>query len=118
MKKIIIAEDTERIRKKLVELIGTLYDGIQIDSVVDGKDLVDKVKENDYCVVLTDNRMVGWSGIRATEEIRKFNEKVPIYLMSSDTVSDSIIKKIGATGFIYKEDMLSEIPSILNPYLK
>jgi len=85
--KIIIADD-EEIQREFAKLsiLETIKDKEFIfDEVSNGKDLVEKVKTNEYDIAITDNNMPftdSDDGINATKEIREFNKELPIILVT------------------------------------
>ena len=101
-KKIIIAEDDEDLVLLYQRFFGN-YD-VEVDSVSDGKSLVEMVKGGGYSLVLTDNGMPFMEGMDAIREIRTFDPKVPIYMVSGNRDAESKALTLGATGFIYKPD--------------
>ena len=82
--RIIIADDDESVRKILVGYIKNFLKNAEIDEVDDGLPLVEKIEKNHYDLVITDNSMKKMDGLEATRIIRKFNSKIPIYMMSGD----------------------------------
>jgi CheY-like chemotaxis protein len=121
MKPIIIAEDDYPARKIYVSIIEHLAE-TKVDDVENGRDLVEKVREGDYSLVFTDYEMPIMSGLKAVEEIRKFNNLIPICMMSaSDIVSlkPEALKK-GVTHYIDKNDnsLMEAIKSVISKYKK
>jgi len=122
MKKVIIAEDLKDRRDFLVETISS--EGIKIDEVDNGSELVEKVKLGGYNLIITDNIMPNMNGLEAIREIRKFDKQTPIYLLSSLAGGDAkVIEKQalgnGANGFIKKDyDLTYKIKEIKKAYLE
>ncbi|MDD7916039.1 response regulator [Polaribacter ponticola] len=93
--------------------------GLNVDVANDGLIAVNKVKENDYKVVLMDLQMPVMDGYSASKEIRKFNKSLPILALSGAVfmeVKDKIYKN-GMNGFIYKpfnpDDLLNKIEEVI-----
>jgi signal transduction histidine kinase len=91
-----------------------------VDVANDGLAAVNKVKENDYDIILMDIQMPVMDGYIATNEIRKFNETIPILALSGAVfmeVKDKI-NESGMNGFIYKpfnpEELLNKIEEFAN----
>ncbi|MGS2761918.1 ATP-binding protein [Sinomicrobium sp. M5D2P9] len=55
-----------------------------------GYEAIDMAKNNTYDLILMDIHMPGISGIKATEEIRKFNKKVPIVALTAISLEDNM----------------------------
>ena len=91
-----------------------------VDVANDGLMAVDKVRENNYDVLLMDIQMPIMDGYTATKEIRKFNTTVPILALSASVFLEvkSKIMQSGMDGFIFKPfdpiDLLSKIEEIID----
>ena len=93
---------------------------LNVDVANDGLVAVNKVKKNEYDVVLMDIQMPIMDGYTASLEIRKFNISLPIFALSGAVfmeVKDKI-NESGMNGFIYKpfdpEDLLDKIEEAIN----
>ncbi len=63
---------------------------LNCDIVDNGEDAVDKVKTEDYDVVLMDIHMPGISGIEATKIIRTFDRDITIFALTAVTIEDKM----------------------------
>jgi CheY-like chemotaxis protein len=93
---------------------------LSVDVVNDGLAAVNKIKENNYDIVLMDIQMPIMDGYQSTIEIRKFNKTLPILALSASIfmeVKDKI-NESGMNGFIYKpfnpEDLLDKIEQAIS----
>ena len=57
MPKVIIAEDFEALREMFIDMITSRNRGIEVEVVVDGESLVERVRQENFDLVLTDNSM-------------------------------------------------------------
>ncbi|WP_439130536.1 response regulator [Polaribacter sp.] len=86
----------------------------------DGLEAVNKVKDNSFDIVLMDIQMPIMDGYTATQEIRKFNTKIPILALSASVFMEikDKINECGMNGFVFKpinpEDLLEEIEKFTN----
>jgi len=55
-----------------------------------GLDAIKLIQEENFDVVLMDIHMPGISGIEATQEIRKFNKKIPILALTAVTIDENL----------------------------
>jgi len=117
-KRVIVADDKEEIRSILVRIIMGYRPNIEIDQVSDGEDLVNKIRENGYCVVFTDNSMLKVNGIEAIRQIRGFNKEIPIYMMSGDFLVEHDALASGANGYIAKPFNLNDIKTVLERHFR
>ena len=91
-----------------------------VDVANDGLMAVDKVRDNNYDVLLMDIQMPVMDGYTASKEIRKFNTNVPILALSASVfqeVKDKMLES-GMNGFIFKpfdpRDLLNKIEEIID----
>jgi CheY-like chemotaxis protein len=101
----------------------TLLDdfGFARDIAENGKIAIEKLKENDYDVILMDLQMPEMNGFEATEYIRKtMNSTIPIIALTADvtTVDLAKCKAVGMNDYLAKpidEKLLySKIVGVLN----
>ncbi|MFV8393399.1 ATP-binding protein [Flavobacterium sp. LB2P6] len=88
-------------------LMKTLLDdfGFSRDIAENGKIAIEKLKENDYDIILMDLQMPEMNGFEATEYIRKtMNSKIPIIALTADvtTVDLAKCKAVGMNDYLAK----------------
>lgn len=106
-KKIIVAEDQKPIRD-ICALYFQMIKGLEYDLCENAEQLLEKMRNVQYDLVLTDNDMgYGMKGIEAVRKIRETNKTTPIYLMSGDEIKYEALQA-GATGYIPKPSGLGE----------
>ncbi|MBI2574761.1 response regulator transcription factor [Candidatus Woesearchaeota archaeon] len=115
-KKIILADDNLWSRDGLVSIINDAVPGVEIEQVVDGRSLVERVRGGGFALVLTDNQMPYVSGLEAIRQIREFNREVPIFIITSSDVEREALEA-GATGYMRKSYCSSKLPQVLQQYL-
>jgi signal transduction histidine kinase/CheY-like chemotaxis protein len=112
-KKVLLVDDNlinAMVGKQILE-----KEKLKVDVANDGLAAVNKVKEQDYDIVLMDIQMPIMDGYTATREIRKFNATIPILALSANVFTEikDKIDECGMNGFIFKpftpEDLLSQI---------
>ena len=87
-KKILIVEDNkinQMITRKILE-----KQKVNCSVADNGTSAIDKVRNNDYDLILMDIHMPGISGIEATIEIRKFNPTIPIIALTAVTLDENL----------------------------
>ncbi|MGB1210046.1 MAG: ATP-binding protein [Lacinutrix venerupis] len=100
--KILVVEDNkinQMITKKILNKMK-----LNCEVVENGEHAVEKVKENQYDVVLMDIHMPGISGIEATKIIRTFNKDLTIFALTAVTIEDKMAEfdDAGFTDIISK----------------
>ena len=117
-KKLLLVEDNQinvMVGKQILEKANLV-----VDVANDGLIAVDKVRNNNYDVLLMDIQMPVMDGYAASKEIRKFNTNVPILALSASVfqeVKDKMLES-GMNGFIFKPfdpiDLLNKIEEIID----
>lgn len=117
-KHILVAEDEDS-NIRMLDLI-LQKTNINLVHVTNGKQAVEKCKSSKFDLVLMDIKMPIKNGLEATQEIRQFNNEIPIiafsaYAMPSD---QQRAEKAGCSGFIAKPVKKDYLLKTLNHYLK
>ena len=101
--KVLVVEDVEMSRDYIEEMFLVSFSLI-CDTAVNGKEAVEKVKNNSYDLIFMDIRMPIMNGYEATREIRKLNKEIPIICMSADVYEKDkeAAKNSGMNHFIEK----------------
>jgi signal transduction histidine kinase/ActR/RegA family two-component response regulator len=100
--KILIVEDNkinQMITKKILSKMN-----LKCDIVDNGEAAVEKVKKNNYNVVLMDIHMPGISGLEATKIIRTFDKELTIFALTAVTLEDKM-HEFDEAGF---DDIISK----------
>ncbi|PZX92073.1 hypothetical protein DOS84_17380 [Flavobacterium aquariorum] len=101
--RILVAEDMP-LNQLLIKIILEEF-GFKCDIASNGKVAIEKLKENNYDIVLMDILMPEMSGFEATDYIRNtMNSKIPIIALTADvtTVDVQKSKTIGMNDYISK----------------
>lgn len=78
--------------------------GLECEIVDNGEAAVEKVRENNYDVVLMDIHMPGISGLEATKIIRTFDKELTIFALTAVTLEDKM-HEFDEAGF---DDIISK----------
>ncbi|MEO8774170.1 MAG: ATP-binding protein [Gelidibacter sp.] len=120
--KILVVEDNkinQMITRKILNKMN-LY----CDVVENGEDAVERVKQEQYDVVLMDIHMPGISGLEATKIIRTFDKKLTIFALTAVTIEDKMheFDEAGFDDIISKpfkqEDFEKKLYNVLKKNLK
>ncbi len=101
--KILLAEDVEINRELQTQILKEA--GAIVDSAVDGREAIEKLKRNSYDFVLMDVQMPGTSGIEAIREIRNvMHLPIPVIALTANVMQDDIDRYLreGFNGYITK----------------
>lgn len=126
-KKIIYADDNIIPAMANKKYIQSNIDGVTVDIVGNGNDLVEKVKNGKYVLIVTDNNMPYLTGLEAIQEIRKFDKEIPIIMISGDisgnissdvsSIKDKALKA-GANDYLKKPFERRELTSAIQRLYK
>lgn len=108
MTKILIVDDEAKIREVIKEYIE--YSGYESDEAEDGKEAVEKCRDNNYDLIIMDIMMPKVDGITAIKEIKKFSD-TPILVLSARTEEyDRLFGfEVGADDYVAKPFSPSEV---------
>lgn len=99
---VLIAEDDELILKTIEHKL--VKEGHQVILTRNGKDAIDKIKEIDLDLVITDIMMPFASGIEILSSIKELSKKIPVIMLSSMGQEEVVIEAfdLGASDFMVK----------------
>src|SRR3989338_2121127 len=109
-KNAIVADDHPSWRGMYVDIVKRAFPDVHVDAVETGSDLVKRVLEGDYSLVISDNDMEEKGvGLKALQTIRGSGNNVPLYIVSggSSNVARNALS-YGANGFYDKSDFDSD----------
>jgi len=109
MIRILIADDHTVVRKGLKQILAEELTSVHIEEVADAESLVKKVLGETWDVVITDLSMPGRSGLDALQQIKQYNPKIPVLILSVHPEEQYALRvlKAGAAGYLNK-DMATE----------
>ncbi len=108
-KKVLIVDDESGMRHMLSVLLER--EGYAIDTAVDGQEGLNKIKANQYDLVLCDIRMPEMDGLTFLESTKNLNRSLPVIMMSAFGNVDTAIEamKKGAYDYVSKPFKADEI---------
>ena len=81
MIRILIADDHAIVRKGLTQLIRDEFASAEIAEVGDAEELISKVSDKDWDIVVCDLSMPGRSGLDALRQIKQMHPSLPVLIM-------------------------------------
>lgn len=111
MSKILIIEDEQAIRNVLKSILSEENKNYEIDEAHDGLEGLEKIKDNNYDLVISDIKMPKFDGVEVLESTMKIKPETPFIMISGhgdiDTAVESI--KLGAFDYISKPPDLNRL---------
>lgn len=117
--RILIADDHAIVRKGLKQLILEEYPSAQLAGVKDTEELMFKLMEAPWDIVICDLNMPGRSGLDALHQIKQAYPSLPVLIMSMYPEDQYALRvlKAGASGYLGKdsihEDIIKAIRTVL-----
>lgn len=111
MLKILIADDHAIVRQGLKQIVTETQDMIVAGEASNGQELLDKIKENDYDVVVLDITMPGRNGMDVLRQLRSERPGLPILMLSIHPEEQYALRALraGASGYLTKESASDEL---------
>ena len=113
--RIIVADDHAIYREGLKQVIETTIDMTVVDEAVNGQELLNKVQNNDYDMVILDITMPGRNGLDVLVELKNIKPKLPVLVLSMHPEEQFALRayKSGASGYLTKSSPSTELLNAL-----
>lgn len=111
MPKILIIEDEAAIRRVLVKILSEENDKYEVEEAEDGLAGIEKIKNEDYDLVLCDIKMPKMDGVEVLEAAKKLKPETPIVMISGHGDLDTAVNtmRLGAFDYISKPPDLNRL---------
>ena len=111
MSKILIIEDEPSIHRVLYKILSEETEGYAVEVAEDGAAGFEKIKNNDYDLVLCDIKMPKMDGVQLLEEVKKIKPEIPIVMISGHGDMETAIHtmRLGAFDYISKPPDLNRL---------
>ena len=111
MSKILIIEDEAAIRRVLVKILSEENDSYRVEEAEDGLAGIEKIKKDDYDLVLCDIKMPKMDGVEVLEAVKKMKPETPIVMISGHGDLDTAVNtmRLGAFDYISKPPDLNRL---------
>jgi two-component system nitrogen regulation response regulator NtrX len=111
MPKILVIEDEAAIRRVLGKILREENDTYTVDEAEDGQQGFDKIKNEDYDLVLCDIKMPKMDGVEVLEAVKKVKPEIPFVMISGHGDLETAINtmRLGAFDYISKPPDLNRL---------
>ncbi len=111
MSKILVIEDEAAIRRVLVKILSEESDNYQLEEAEDGLIGIEKIRKDDYDLVLCDIKMPKMDGVEVLEAIKKLKPEIPVVMISGHGDLDTAVNtmRLGAFDYISKPPDLNRL---------
>ena len=111
MSKILIIEDEAAIRRVLIKIISEENETYQMDEAENGLQGFEKIKNNDFDLVLCDIKMPKMDGVEVLEKVKKIKPEIPFVMISGHGDLETAVNsmRLGAFDYISKPPDLNRL---------
>nr|WP_321237110.1 sigma-54 dependent transcriptional regulator [uncultured Psychroserpens sp.] len=111
MAKILVIEDEAAIRRVLVKILSEESDTYEVDEAEDGLVGIEKIKKEDFDLVLCDIKMPKMDGVEVLEAVKKIKPETPMVMISGHGDLDTAVNtmRLGAFDYISKPPDLNRL---------
>ena len=111
MSKILIIEDEAAIRRVLTKILSEESTTYIVEDAEDGIQGLEKIKNNDYDLVLCDIKMPKMDGVEVLEAVKKIKPEIPMVMISGHGDMETAIQtmRLGAFDYISKPPDLNRL---------
>ena len=108
---ILIADDHAIVREGIKQILAELPDKVTTDEAINGQEVIQKVWNNNYDLILLDISMPGRSGLDILKQLKSENPALKILILSMHPEEQYAIRalKAGASGYLTKESTPLEL---------
>lgn len=111
MIRILIADDHTLMRDGLKQILATAGDMVVAGEACNGFETLDRVRGDDWDLLLLDMSMPGRSGVELIKQIRTEKPRLPILVLSMHKESEYAVRSIraGAAGYLCKDSASQQL---------
>ncbi len=115
--KVLVVDDEKLIVKGLK--FSLEQDGMEVDAAYDGQEAVDKIRDNEYDIVLLDIMLPLLDGMQVCQQVREFSQ-IPIIMLTAkgDDMDKILGLEYGADDYITKPFNILEVKARIKAILR
>ncbi|GBD91846.1 transcriptional regulatory protein ZraR [bacterium BMS3Abin04] len=116
--KILVVDDEEAIRTSIQMILNE--EGYRTDTASDGQEALDRIKSEDYDIIISDIKMPKWDGIQLLEKVSHFSPESFFIIMTAYASIDTAIGALrkGAIDYFIKpiefDDLIMKVKRLLD----
>ena len=111
MIKLLVADDHAIVRKGIEQIIAEMPDIVVAGEARNGQEVMEKVRKDDYDLILLDISMPGRDGLEVLKELKNQRPKLAVLMLSMYPEEQYAIRALrsGAAGYLTKESAPDEL---------
>lgn len=108
---ILIADDHTIVRKGIRQILMEEFSDAFIEEVADGNEMLHKIRNEKFDIVISDISMPGRSGLESLKQVKEEFPKLPVLILSMYSEDQYAIRvlKAGASGYLTKDSAPEEL---------
>ena len=120
MLRILIADDHTVVRKGLKQILLEEFPTAHIEDVPDAEEMIKKIMDANWDVVVSDMSMPGRSGLDALQQIKQIYPDLPVLILSIHPEEHYALRvlKAGASGYLLKHESYHTILQAIQEVLE
>lgn len=113
--RLLIGDDHAVVRKGMKQILAETRDIVVADEAGDGREVLEKVRKNDFDMVLLDISMPGRDGLEVLKELKGLRPKLPVLMLSMYPEEQYAVRSLrsGASGYLTKDSAPDELISAI-----
>jgi len=111
MIKILIADDHAVVREGIKQILSGTSDIVVAAEASNGQEVLDKIGEDNFDLIILDITMPGINGLDALKEIKVLKPKLPVLILSMYPEEQYAMRVLeaGASGYLSKECVADDL---------
>jgi len=120
MLRIILADDHADVRKGIIQILSDEFGDVYIEEAENGRELTQKVRDEQWDIVISDLIMPGQNGLEALKDIRITVDSLPVIIISSSPADqyEEKVLEAGAIAYISKENLAIDLIKTIHSIIK
>jgi DNA-binding NarL/FixJ family response regulator len=105
MFRVLIADDHTVVRRGLKQILLEGFPTAEVEEVSDAEELIKKIIQSEWELVISDLSMPGRSGLEALQQIKQLRPQIPVLILSIHPEEQYAIRvlRAGASGYLSKD---------------
>ena len=120
MIRVLVADDHTIVREGLKQILSDTPDIEVADEAANAKEVITKVNDSDYDLVLLDISFPGRSGVDVLKQLKCLKPKLPVLILSMYPEEQYAVRSLraGASGYVTKESASDELIAAIRQVTK
>lgn len=104
MKRVMIVDDHETVRRGLKEIFADAFPKMEAGEATHSREALELILTQDWDIILLDISIPGQGGLVVLEEMKRLRPSIPVLVLSAYSEEEFAIRslKLGAAGFLNK----------------